>query len=137
MKRRQGFTLIELLVVIGIIGVLAAVVLVSMNDARDGATDARVQSEMDSLSKQSLISFLPINGFDSVCGTGGVTQDPAIARLIGSIEALTGGTVECNSATGAFAVSAPLENGLFWCVDGDGVKREIPSALAAGVTACP
>lgn len=137
MKNTSGFTLIELLVVIAIIGILAAVILSSLNTARDGAEDARVQSELDSLSKQSLISFIPINGFDAVCGTNGVTQDPVIARLIASVTTISGGTVVCNSEALAFAVSAELESGQHWCVDGDGVKKEIPSALSSGVTACP
>ena len=60
-KSNKGFTLVELLVVIAIIGILASVVLVSLNSARGKARDARRISDLHQLSL-ALENYYDSNG---------------------------------------------------------------------------
>jgi prepilin-type N-terminal cleavage/methylation domain-containing protein len=56
-KFTKGFTLIELLVVIAIIGILSAVVVVSINSARDKSKAAFIKSSLKSLYSQAEIFY--------------------------------------------------------------------------------
>ncbi|MBI1956918.1 MAG: prepilin-type N-terminal cleavage/methylation domain-containing protein [Candidatus Niyogibacteria bacterium] len=78
-EKSRGFTLIELLVVIAIIGVLASVVLASLNTARKKSRDARRIADIKQLQLAAELyfdsnSFYPVALVDMV--TGG--QIPAI-----------------------------------------------------------
>lgn len=133
---QTGFTIIELLTTIAIIGILAAVILTSLNDARVQGIGAKIKTEMDAITKRATIDNNNLLTYDTVCGSNGVPTSTAILNLITSINSLASSSVTCNSNSAAYAVSAPVD-AAYWCVDNTGARKEIPDALTAGQLACP
>lgn len=90
MSKKNAFTLVELLVVIAIIGLLASIVLVSVNSARKKARDAKRLSDMRQIIL-ALEMYYDINGrYPSISGDGccdGWDQGPCGADpFIGALE---------------------------------------------------
>lgn len=68
---QRGFTFVELIIVISIIGILASIVVSSLNSAREKASVAAAQSELDNIRKAFAILYsdtgLYPNGANDFC----------------------------------------------------------------------
>ena len=111
-KFRKGFTLVELLVVIAIIGILASVVLVSLNSARGKARDARRISDLHQVAL-ALDNYYDANQAYPAALTNltaptayltTVPTDPTTAVVY------TFNSADCSPANQKYVIKATLEN---------------------------
>jgi len=148
-KKRKGFTLIELLVVIAIIGILATIVVVNVNSARNKAKDTTIIGSLDSLRNAGELSYSTDLNYNAVClevGTAvagnsvlNTTAGSDYVRINTSVKAQNGNVdVVCNESanSAAYAAWTVLSTGAWYCVDSTGVSKNEPVLPIADSTAC-
>jgi len=163
-KYTRGFTLIELLVVIAIIGILASIVLVSLNSARKKGNDTRVISDVNQI-RTALETGYNGSSYVDLIGGQNATCNGGVANLVGasynncvlntapdntSISTLVndatsqGGNIfftvtgSSNILSNAYAIRGQLvsNSSAYFCIDSTGKTNSNDNVTNTGATTC-
>jgi prepilin-type N-terminal cleavage/methylation domain-containing protein len=140
---KKGFTLIELLVVVAIIGLLSAIVLASLSDARTKGVDASTRSNINNGRAQAELFYYNNNNlYTNVCTqNSSASADSSIKGIYTFIEAAArsyGGVIGTDALCGVSAagtswgMAAKLKVGTnqWYCVDSTGKAGTTTSVTA-------
>lgn len=141
-RKSKGFTLIELLVVIAIIGILAALVLVALGNARAKANDARIKSNVSQLRTLAEVyydshdaSYAGLDGCLTSAADDCASVSAQMVSLADDTELANGSAAPTIvAAADSFCISAALKTAGVTCVDSTGAYGTVACGTA---TACP
>ena len=103
---------------IAVIGILASVVLASLNTARDKGEDASTKATLSSARAQAELYYVGnSNSYKGFC------LDIKTKTLLTDIE------YTCNDAQDEYAISSSLNENGYFCIDNLGTAKEVETAL--------
>ena len=123
-KKNKGFTLIELMVVIAIISILATVVLVSLQSARDRAEDS---NRISVITQIRSLAEVHRAGLTELSYTG-LAADNEVAGLLTAYSAAADGGLVVEASGDNYCAQILLKNEKYFCTDDSLTASEIVGA---------
>ena len=147
MKTVKGFTLIELLVVIAIIGILAAIVLVSLGGATDKAKSSVITADLTQVRTLNQLVYGDASSYATSCASATslnishVKYGGQLTSIQTDIASQQGGslTLACYANGSNYCVTAqlvPSGDGKYFCIDDSGIASEVDNPCTAASTRC-